>query len=377
MTLQYQFISSQSELDCFVERIRHAELLAIDTEFMRRKTLYPEIALIQIYDGVNLGVIDPTLSIEFDSLFELFKDTRITKVIHSPSEDIEVFQRFAGFVPEPLFDTQFALLLLGKGNCVGFANMVKNLLDIEIDKSESRTNWLQRPLTKEQLNYAASDVFYLLPCYEIIRKQIDEQQWRSIVEEESALIARKRAYRTPDDELYLEISNAWQLKPRDLAVLKVLASWRQNKAEQKNLALSHIFKEHNMVEVSKRRPTSLSSLRNVPGIEPMEVNRYGKEILACIELGKSIPEEQCPDKVKRLIDFPEYKKALKQIKHVLVTVANEHNLPFEVLASKKQMNQIISWKWKKSPQRQSSSLMPDLFQAWRDRYIKDKLDDWK
>lgn len=375
--MQYQFISSQVELESFVDRIRHAELLAIDTEFMRRKTLYPEIALIQIYDGVNLGVIDPTQALEFDALFELFKDVRITKVIHSPSEDIEVFQRFAGFVPEPLFDTQFALLLLGQGNCVGFANMVKNLLDVEIDKSESRTNWLQRPLTQEQLDYAASDVYYLLPCYDIIKKQIDSRQWRHIVEEESALVARKRAHKMPDDELYLDVSNAWQLKPRDLVVLKILAAWRQNKAEQKNLALSHIFKEHNMVEVAKRRPTSLNSLRNVPGVEPMEVNRYGKEILACIEVGKLVPEDECPEKVKRLIDFPEYKKALKQIKQVLMTVAEEHSLPFEVLASKKQMNQIISWKWKKSVERQAHSLVPDLFQSWRDSYIRNRLDDWK
>jgi ribonuclease D len=375
--VQYQFISSQTELDNYVERIKNAELLAIDTEFMRRKTLYPEIALIQIYDGANLGVIDPTQPLDFDGLFELFKDNQITKVIHSPSEDIEVFQRFAGFVPEPLFDTQFALLLLGEGNCVGFANMVKNLLNIDIDKSESRTNWLQRPLTQEQLDYAASDVFYLLPCYNLIKTQIDERQWRHIVEEESALVARKRAHRLPDDELYLDISNAWQLKPRDLAVLKILAAWRQKKAEQKNLALSHIFKEHNMIEVAKRRPTSLNSLRNVPGVEPMEVNRYGKEILACIEAGKMISEDACPEKVKRLIDFPEYKKALKQIKHTLMKVSEEHGLPFEVLASKKQMNQVISWKWKKSPQQQSTYLLPDLFQSWRDSYIKNELDDWK
>lgn len=375
--MQYQFISSQNELDDFVASIKQANVLAIDTEFMRRKTLYPEIALIQIYDGQHLGVIDPTQPLEFEQLFSLFQDVSITKVIHSPSEDIEVFQRFAGFVPEPLFDTQFALLLLGQGNCVGFANMVKNLLDQDIDKSESRTNWLQRPLTKEQLNYAASDVYYLLPCYDQIKTQIDEKNWRHIVEEESALVARKRAHRLPDDELYLDISNAWQLKSRDLAVLRVLAAWRQNKAEQKNLALSHILKEHNMIEIAKRRPSSISSLRNIPGVEPMEVNRYGKEILECIETGKSIPDQACPAKVTRLIDFPEYKKALKSIKHSLTQVAEESGLPFEVLASKKQMNQVISWKWKKSPEQQAQYLMPDLFQSWRDSIVKSALDDWK
>ncbi|WMN62112.1 ribonuclease D (plasmid) [Pseudoalteromonas xiamenensis] len=375
--MQYQFINSQTELDSFVSQIRSSAIIAIDTEFMRRKTLYPEIALIQVYDGNSLGVIDPLAPLEFDGLFSILQDTSVMKVIHSPSEDIEVFQKFAGFVPAPLFDTQFALLLLGHGNCVGFANMVKSLLDLEIDKSESRTNWLQRPLTQEQLDYAASDVYYLLPCFELLKPQIDARNWNEIVVEESALVARKRSERLPDDELFTDIKNAWQLKPRDLAVLKVLSKWRQNKAELKNLALSHVLKEHNMVEIAKRRPTSTTSLRNIPGVEPMEVNRYGKEILACIEQGKQIPESECPERLKRLVDFPEYKKAFKQIKHVLVEVAQKHDIPFEVLASKKQINQIISWKWKKTDELKERLLQPDLFQAWRKDYIGSKLDEWK
>ncbi|MFC0119624.1 ribonuclease D [Pseudoalteromonas xiamenensis] len=375
--MQYQFINSQTELDSFVSKIRSSAIIAIDTEFMRRKTLYPEIALIQVYDGNSLGVIDPLAPLEFEGLFDILQDTSVMKVIHSPSEDIEVFQKFAGFVPAPLFDTQFALLLLGHGNCVGFANMVKSLLELEIDKSESRTNWLQRPLTQEQLDYAASDVYYLLPCFELLKPQIDARNWNEIVVEESALVARKRSERLPDDELFTDIKNAWQLKPRDLAVLKVLSKWRQNKAELKNLALSHVLKEHNMVEIAKRRPTSSTSLRNIPGVEPMEVNRYGKEILACVEQGKQIPESECPERLKRLVDFPEYKKAFKQIKHVLVEVAQKHDIPFEVLASKKQINQIISWKWKKSDELKEGLLQPDLFQAWRTDYIGNKLDEWK
>ncbi|CCQ10628.1 Ribonuclease D [Pseudoalteromonas luteoviolacea B = ATCC 29581] len=375
--MQYQFIHSQNELDNFIERIAKANVLAIDTEFMRRRTLYPEVALLQIYDGQSLGLIDPTLELEFEGLFELLANEDVVKVIHSPSEDIEVFQKFAGFVPSPMFDTQFALLLLGYGNCVGFANMVKLLLDVEIDKSESRTNWLQRPLTQQQLDYAASDVFYLLPCFEILLPKITDKNWFEIVAQESALVARKRAHRLPDEELYKEVKNAWQLKSRDLAVLQVMAAWRQNKAEAKNLALSHVLKEHNMIEIAKRRPTSITSLRNIPGVEPMEVNRYGKDILACVEQGKAIAEHECPERLKRLVDFPEYKKALKNIKHALTDVAKKHDLPFEVLASKKQMNQIISWKWKKSDEQRRQQERPDLFQPWRSDYIGDALNDWK
>ena len=145
--MQYQLIETQNQLNDFVEKITGKPVLAIDTEFMRRRTLYPEVALIQVYDGEHLALIDPLAELSLYDFWQVLKNPEVLKVLHSPSEDIEVFQKYAGFVPTPLFDTQFALQILGHGNCMGFAHMVKELLDIEIDKSESRTNWLQRPLT--------------------------------------------------------------------------------------------------------------------------------------------------------------------------------------------------------------------------------------
>ena len=137
--MQYQVITEQQQLDQFVKAIGDATMLALDTEFMRRRTLYPEVALIQVFDGQNLALIDPLAALDYSAFWEVLKSADVLKILHSPSEDIEVFNNFAGFVPTPMFDTQFALQLLGEGNCVGFANMVKQILKIEIDKSESRT----------------------------------------------------------------------------------------------------------------------------------------------------------------------------------------------------------------------------------------------
>ncbi|BBN83354.1 ribonuclease D [Pseudoalteromonas sp. A25] len=374
--MQYQVIQSQKELNEFVVKISDVQVVALDTEFMRRRTLYPEVALIQVFAAEQLALIDPLLELDFEPLWDVFKNPQILKVLHSPSEDIEVFQKFAGFVPSPMFDTQFALQVLGEGNCVGFANMVKTILGVEIDKSESRTNWLQRPLTQSQLDYAASDVFYLMPCFEHIFKLINERELVDIVISESELIASKRAFIVPDEQVYLDVKNAWQLKPRDLAVLKELAAWRRAKAHRKNLALSFILKEHNMVEVAKRRPTSLNGLRNVPGIEAMEVNRSGKEILACIEKGKAIVEGQCPKKLLRLIDYPDYKKAAKQLTLQIKQIAQDNDIPADVLASKKQINQLISWSWKKTADERASLLKPDLLQPWRYELVKEVLAEW-
>jgi ribonuclease D len=375
--VQYQVITEQKQLDEFVGAITNARVLALDTEFMRRRTLYPEVALIQIYDGHNLALIDPVADLDFSEFWGVLKNEDTLKVLHSPSEDIEVFNNFAGFVPTPLFDTQFALQLLGGGNCVGFANMVKNLLDIEIDKSESRTNWLQRPLTNKQLDYAASDVFYLLPCFIHIAEQISAKNLTDIVLQESQLIIEKRCYELPDDLLYQDIKNAWQLKPRDLSVLQILAPWRRKKAKHKNLALNFVLKEQNMVEIAMRRPTNLASLRNVPGVEAMEVNRSGKEILNAIEQGKAIEIERCPEKLLRLIDYPQYKRTAKELSNQIKKVASETDIPADVFASKKQINQLISWKWKYNDETRKRLLKPDLLKSWRWEYLKDVLADWQ
>ncbi|WP_462159988.1 ribonuclease D [Pseudoalteromonas sp. GB56] len=374
--MEYQLITEQQALDQFVAAISNAQVLAIDTEFMRRRTLYPEIALLQVFDGQHLALIDPLCELDFSKLWNVLKNPNTLKVLHSPSEDIEVFQNFAGFVPQPLFDTQFALQLLGSGNCVGFAAMVNMRLGIEIDKSESRTNWLQRPLRDSQLEYAAADVTHLLPCFEQIVEEINAKGWFDIVIAESQLISEKRAYQVPDEFLYRDIKGAWQLNPRDLAALRELSVWRRQKAQRKNLALNFIVKEANMVEIAKRRPSSLNSMRNIPGIDPMEVNRSGKEMLACIERAKEIAEEQLPEKVLRLMDFRGYKQAAKEIKQKITSVSKETGIPADVFASKKQINQLISWNWKVSAAERPVMFAPDILQPWRAEYLEKSLEKW-
>lgn len=374
--MQYQLIQTQVQLNTFVEQIQNKPILAIDTEFMRRRTLYPEVALIQVFDGEHLALIDPLAELSLFDFWQVLKDPAVLKVLHSPSEDIEVFQKYAGFVPAPLFDTQFALQLLGEGNCMGFALMVKTLLGIEIDKSESRTNWLQRPLTTKQLDYAAADTFHLLPCFELIIDRINKADLFEIVLDESELIANKRAFQTPDELLYKDIKNAWQLKPHELAVLKELAIWRRNKAIRKNLALNFVLKEHNMTEIAKRGPSSLNSLRQIPGVESIEVNRSGVEILKCIEKAKAIAVDEHPQVLKRLIDFPNYKQTAKDIKQKITKVAKANNIPEDVLASKKQVNQLISWNWKLTAEQKMTHIKPDLLSSWRYSFIKKALKEW-
>ena len=152
--------------------------------------------------------------------------------------------------------------------------------------------------------------------------------------------------------------------------------WRRNKAIRKNLALNFVLKEHNMTEIAKRGPSSLNALRQIPGVEPIEVNRSGVEILKCIEQAKTVPPEQHPQVLKRLIDFPTYKKVAKEIKQKITKVAKEHNIPEDVMASKKQINQLISWNWKLTDEQKANHIKPDLLSSWRYDFVKDALKEW-
>lgn len=351
-------------------------MLAIDTEFMRRRTLYPELALIQIFDGNTACLIDPLCDLDLSEFWQLMTNTNIVKVLHSPSEDLEVFLRHANCVPSPLFDTQFALTLLGQGNCVGFANMVEQLLGEVLDKSQSRTDWLKRPLTSSQLDYACADVTYLLPCYNIISQEIDEKGWRNIVYSETAMVAAKREYETPDEKLYLDVSNAWKLYPESLNVLKPLAIWRRNKAKEKNLALSFICKEQCLIDIAMRKPTSLAQLKKIPELDAISISRNGKVMLAIVEAALSADENSYPERIKRLVDFPQYKKEVKKIKHLIKDVADKTGIDADVFASKKQINGLLTWCWKLSESERQIAPLPDLISYWRAEHLKPVLESW-
>lgn len=372
--MQYALITEQKQLDSVIADYATKAILAIDTEFMRRRTLYPELALLQIYDGETISLIDPMSHLDLSGFWQLMTNTQILKVLHSPSEDLEVFARHGNCVPKPLFDTQFALSLLGERNCVGFANMVEMLLDEHIDKSESRTNWLQRPLTKAQLDYAAADVFFLMPCYQLINEKLSEQK-QQIVISESELIAKKRAFDTPLELAYLDIKNAWQLNPKQLAVLREVAAWRLNRAREKNLALNFIIKESIVFEIAKQQPTHFGALKRVAEGDQALINRYGKTILNLVKSALEKDESEYPEKVKRLIDFTGYKKSLKEMRATLEQVAKQNDIPLDVLASKKQMNQLISWKWKGKSE-SVGQLKPDLMSSWRKELVRADLKEW-
>ncbi|OXX29231.1 ribonuclease D [Vibrio sp. V08_P9A1T1] len=359
--MNYQIITQPNDLQRVCLAARDADVVMLDTEFVRVRTFYPQLGLIQLYDGENLSLIDPLAFDDMAPFVELLQDTSVLKVLHACGEDLEVFHNAFGCTPFPMVDTQVMAAFLGHGLSTGFAALVNEFLGIEIDKSESRTDWLARPLSQKQLDYAAADVFYLLPIYEKLLDKVTLAGWWQAAQQESELLSVKRIKQTNPDLAYLDIKGAWQLTPQELAILKPLATWRYEEAVRRDLALNFVVKETDLLTIARLGLTSASRMID-EGADPRSIQRHSAKIIALVKAGQQTPADQYPPKIDPLMDYPGYKQLFKRLKDEVKSVSQTTGLATEFLASKKQLNQLLSWVWKKE---RDPAQLPDVMQSWR------------
>lgn len=342
---EYLYIEKQEQLDDYCRLAKQAPVLALDTEFVRTRTYRSHLGLIQVFDGREIALIDPLCELDLEPFWELLSDQSIVKVLHSCHEDLEVFKHYANRLPTPLFDSQIAGQFLFQGKVLGFGAMVSQELGIDLDKGEARTNWLKRPLSDSQLHYAMNDVKYLLPLYHKLNEQLQAAGLDQYNLDEAQLKINQKLVEKNTDQLYLDFGNAWQLNSKELASLQQLAHWRLSVAKEKDLALGFVVKDATLFTLAQRRPLDLNSLKNIPDINPHEIRIHGKALISCIAKAQQIPEELWPVKVPRLTDYPTYKQSFKALKQMITAQATELNVPMELLATKKQLNQWIKWVW--------------------------------
>lgn len=360
-SINYIWVADEQQLTDVCQKARQVPAVALDTEFIRERTFYPKLGLIQLFDGENVSLIDPTTIENFSPFIELLADQNVVKVLHACSEDLEVFECRFHQLPTPLVDTQVMANFLNLGASVGFAKLVLHYLEVELDKGASRTNWLARPLSDKQLEYAAADVWYLLPIYQKMQAELAQNTWKSAVNEECETLLLKREKSEDLEKAYQKISNAWRLAPHQLAVLKLLAKWRAEEAEKRDLALNFVVKEANLYEIARTLPKNTSQL--LAFMHPNEVRIHGKKILRLVEQGIATPAELYPEKIVRLVDEPHYKHALKAMQQKLAEI-RPLDLASELLASKRQLNQLFSWHKKGQP----TDHLPELLCGWRKPY---------
>ncbi len=371
--MQYISITTNETLNAYCAQLAKAEAIAVDTEFVRTRTLYPKLGLIQIYDGQQIALIDPLEISDFSALKAILTDENIVKVLHSCSEDIETFICALDIVPKPIFDSQFAAAIVGMGASLGYAKLVEVMLDIQVDKGESRTDWLARPLSPEQCRYAAYDVLYLYQLYPTLRDKARAQGRQAWVFAEMDNLSRKKLSQIPYELLYLNIKNNWHVKGKSLYVLQQLAAWRAKEAQQRDLALNFVVRETNLVEVAKKLPTSKNALHQISGLTPQEIRINGQAMLDIVAAAEQVDAAQYPQPVERLVDFSRFKKVAAAVRQVCLQTAEKLDVPVELIGSKKQINPLIKWSWFNEDGTRAQGLLPDLLGGWRGEHLRDAL----
>ena len=345
--------------------------VALDTEFMRVSTYFPKLGLIQLYDGERVSLIDPLAITDFSPFVALLSNPKVLKILHSCSEDLLVFLQEFDQLPHPMTDTQIMARFLGFGTSAGLAKLAQQYLNIEIDKAATRTNWIKRPLSDIQLQYAAGDVWYLLPLYHILKKELAKTPWEQAVIDdcELALAKTHKLQERDSEKAYLDISNAWKLNPLELSRLRILAQWRQNVAIERDLALSYIVKSDNLWKVAKNNPRNTSEMLEM-GLTENEVRVRGKKILQLLSQARRVSSNDYPKPIERISEDPRYKKTIRLLQEK-VNSLTPVGLTSEIVASKRTLDELIKWVWKYDC---SQEKLPELLIGWR-KPIGEKLVD--
>ncbi|EHH3047344.1 TPA: ribonuclease D [Salmonella enterica subsp. enterica serovar Schwarzengrund] len=366
--MNYQMIETDDALASLCEAVRACPAIALDTEFVRTRTYYPQLGLIQLFDGANVALIDPLGISDWSPLKAVLRDTGITKFLHAGSEDLEVFLNAFGELPEPLIDTQILAAFCGRPLSWGFAAMVEEYTGVALDKSESRTDWLARPLSERQCEYAAADVWYLLPIAKKLMIETEAAGWLPAALDECRLMQQRRQEIQALEEAWRDITNAWQLRTRQLACLQLLADWRLRKARERDMAVNFVVREENLWAVARYMPGSLGELDSL-GLSGSEIRFHGKTLISLVAKAQALPEEALPEPLLNLMDMPGYRKAFKAIKALVAEVSASHHVSGELLASRRQINQLLNWHWKLKPQ----NGQPELISGWRAELMAEKL----
>jgi len=283
------FVNTAALLAGFIRSLDSHEVIALDTEFMRERTYFPSLCLLQVAAGDSIWCIDPLAFDDLTPLFRALDNPARVKIIHAARQDLEIFFIATGRVPAPLFDTQIAAALLGRSDQIAYAALVSEFYALELDKSSSRTNWAQRPLSDRQLKYAADDVRYLEGVKRRLEDEIHHKGRSSWLEEECARLGNLGLYEHDPLLAWRKVKGIAKLESAQLRIVGALAAWREICARSRNLPRGWVVKDDHLIALACAAPRSKSELRAIAGLTPSLIRRHGEELLTAI----NAPETNC------------------------------------------------------------------------------------
>lgn len=275
-------VTNGDQLEAAVFRMQGAERLALDTEFMRERTYYAQLCLVQVATDSDCFLIDPLAGLDLGTLHDVFDDRAKIKILHAARQDLEVLHVAGGRVPAPVFDTQLAAALLGFPPQVGYAELVARQLGHSIDKGQTRTDWSRRPLTPEQLAYAADDVHHLLQLHVDMAAALEASGRAGWLAEDAAALEDPSLYQTDPSDAWRRLRGLTRLRPKEQAAARALAEWRERRAIAADKPRGWILPDEALYALATQAPQTVAELEQVRGLQPAVARKRGAELLALI-----------------------------------------------------------------------------------------------
>ena len=287
-----RLIADSQELADFCQTIAEERYVTIDTEFMRDRTFWPKLCLVQIGSTDEAVAVDPLApDIDLQPLQALLANEKITKVFHACRQDLEVFYHIFGELPVNVFDTQIAAMFTGYGDEVGYENLVGRIAKARLDKSSRFTDWARRPLSEAQLRYAIGDVTHLRKIFEHLEAQLDDAARRSWVDEELQPLLAADLYEQPPRSAWHRL----KFKSKDrrfYGIVRELAAWRETRAQTRDVPRNRVMRDDIILEIAASKPKSVDELR---GLDRVSIDRTGAaEMVAAIEAAMALPADELP-----------------------------------------------------------------------------------
>ncbi|WIV51952.1 ribonuclease D [Marivivens sp. LCG002] len=292
-------ITTTEALAAFCEEAAKRPYVTVDTEFLRERTYYSKLCLVQLAyqdkSGKDAVIVDPLVEgLSLEPLYALFRNTDVVKVFHAARQDLEIFFVDAGVIPEPLFDTQVAAMVCGYGEQVGYETLVRKIAKADVDKSSRFTDWSRRPLTDAQLTYAVADVTHLRDIYESLSARLAKSGRERWVAEEMAVLKDPATYQSNPDEAWQKVKTRTN-SGRFLAIVKELAKFRETYAQERNIPRSRVFKDDALVELASTKPMTEKDLgRSRLLLREARKGEIADGIMAAIKAGVEMPAEKMP-----------------------------------------------------------------------------------
>lgn len=357
------FITDVAGLRSLVARVRSAPVVGIDTEFMRERTYFARLCLIQMATDDVEAIIDPLAIDDLSVLSELFTDSSVVKVMHAGSQDLEIFNKLCEGGVAPVFDTQIAATLAGFPQQVGYGGLIHDLLGVKLDKGDSYTDWSRRPLSDTQVEYALNDVRYLPEAYRRLSERIESEGRTEWLATDFAKLEDPETYRVVPEEQWRRVKRISGLNRRQLGIAREVAAWREREAMDRDVPKRWVVGDESIIEIARRVPKSADELSAIRGVSEKVGKRAASGLLDAVARGLEIPDDELPSLSKRRRPVGDVDSAVDLMVALVRRRARDNGVAMPLLASRDDLERLAGGDRDGSP----------LLAGWRKAMVGNEL----